>query len=205
MQPEHKSYHNYSGIKLNRTIVVDVKNDKSMTSKKLQYLRGVMNRRYLEFDKYDDDGSIKYITFVSKTFYADTPNAINHATYKYNLIRNDLGFYPQFHYVEKMHGNSVDCYTVSQYEAVCCAAEIDHGDATEEFRYGHMITESEWTFTDSLYGTPISYPASSLQPFIADTSQLEGGYYDIKFRYSLTNGTTNECNRISAFRIKILK
>ena len=119
------------------------------------------------------------------------------------LIRNDLGFYPQFHYLEKMHGNNIEDYTINQYEAICCAAEINDGRKVRDFNSGHSIESTEWTFTNSLDGSIIEHPASSQQPFIADEdSGLSDGYYGISFKYSLTDGAINETKLNSAFRIK---
>lgn len=207
MTPDDSRFKDYSGIKLTRTVVIDVMND-TYTEHKLTFLRGVMSEDFLEFAKYDytdnNNPKLKYLIYVSKQFYAKLPKVIlqNKYKHKYDIIRNDLGFYPQFHYLEQMTGDSIDKYTISQYEAVCCAAEINTGNSIEEFRYGKLISESEWTFTNTVTGKTIEYPASSLQPFVADKSILDTGYYDIKFKYSLTNGITNEYKLNSAFRIK---
>jgi hypothetical protein len=121
----------------------------------------------------------------------------------FKIIRNDYGFYPQFHETKKIEGNTIEDYTVKPYEAICAAAEISTGSEVIPFRYGHMIDSAEWTFYNSLTDETIAHPASSRQPFVADNAKvLRPGYYDIKFRYSLNNGTTQECKLNSAFRIK---
>jgi hypothetical protein len=169
---------------------------------------------FLEFARYtdytDNDGNkqrlMSYLIFVSKKFFIDAPKKLydNEYGYKYNIIRNDLGFYPQFHYLEKMDGNSIDNYTINSYEAVCCAAELNNGYKVEDFRYGHMITEAEWTFFNHLTNETIKHPETSRRPFAAKSSNdiMNPGYYDVVFKYSLTDGTTNECRLDSAFRIK---
>ena len=118
-------------------------------------------------------------------------------------LRNDLGFYPQFHNLVLMDGNDVNNYTISQYEAVCCAAEINHGRNNEKFRYGHLIDTAEWKFYNPAYLEEIEHNFSSNQPFVAkEDSLINSGYYDIIFTFSLTNGIKHECRRDSAFRIK---
>ena len=122
-----------------------------------------MDNDFLEFDRYefikdkngnailDENGDPKkdlaYMIFVSKYFYADVPYDIIRRNF--NIIRNDLGFYPQFHKLTLMQGYDIDNYTVSQYDAICCAAEINNFNDIEPFRYGHLINNAEWTFINS--------------------------------------------------------
>lgn len=221
MLPTNDNYKDYNGIKLTRTVVVDLQNKNGlghlMSDKEVAILRGIMSEDYMEFARYeyqdgkpviDDNGKprMNYLIFVSNKFYAELPNAIHNNVYgyKYNIIRNDLGFYPQFHYLEKMDGNTIDKYTVSPYEAVCCAAEINNGYDVEEFRYGHLIQEAEWSFFNHLTNETITHNATSRVPFAikSEYDAMKPGYYDVTFKYSLTNGITDECTLNSAFRIK---
>ena len=202
-------YINYKGIKLTRTVIVDLMNKNGLehihNDSEILFIRALMRDNFLEFARYNTEGKMTYLIFVSKKFYAEVPNAIynNKFNYKFNIIRNDLGFYPQFHYLEKMNGDSIDDYTVNQYEAICCAAEINNGKLVEDFRYGHMIDTAEWSFNNSATVENIQLPFSSRTPFIAKSKpQMNDGYYDVSFKYSLTNGVTNECRLDSAFRIK---
>lgn len=204
MLPTNDRYKTYQGIKLTRTVVVNFI-EQSYTEHQITYLLALMhNHKYLMFAKYQDDmKTYKYLVFVSGKFNVDSPKQLynNLYKYKYDIIRDDLGFYPQFHYLEKVQGNNIENYTINQYEAVCCAAEIDNGNTIEEFRYGHIIDDAEWTFTNNTTGEIVEYPVSSIQPFVMNDTIMDTGYYDIKFRYSLTNGIKNECNLISGFRI----
>lgn len=119
------------------------------------------------------------------------------------IIRNDYGFYPQFHNLVKIEGTSLEDYTVKPYEALCAAAEISLGSETMLFKYGHLIDKAEWTFYNHLTNETITHPASSQVPFVAGTKNiLEQGYYGISFNYSLNNGITKENKLDSAFRIK---
>ena len=162
-----------------------------------------MKSDFLEFSRYNDD-KLTYLIFVSKYFYIDVPNALydNIFNYKYDVIRNDLGFYPQFHYLEKMTGDTIDDYTISQYDAVCCAAEIDDGKTVKQFKYGKLITDFEWAFHNHRNNETIKYPVSSQSPFAGENTIIKNGYYDVSFNYSLTDGTTHNCTLNSAFRIK---
>ena len=103
-----------------------------------------------------------------------------------------------------MDGLNESNYTVSQYEAVCCAPEINIDSKTSKpFRYGKQIVSSEWTFENSSNKNIITNPSSSMQPFVVkSTGLIKPGYYDISFKYSLSNGIEGECKYDSAFRIK---
>ena len=108
--------------------------------------------------------------------------------------------------VEKLNGNSIDDYTLTQYDALCCAVEVNDGNITREFRYGNLIDESEWYFINSSTNEYIPHSNSSRQPFIAksNNTSLEQGYYDIIFNYCLTDGNVQTCKLSSAFRIKYI-
>jgi hypothetical protein len=199
MLPDNSNYENYNGIKLNRTVVFDVNNLSTYDISILEHYF----KDYLAFKRYKDD-KLTYITFVSNTFFADIPEHLNiHPEYK--PIRNDLGFYPQFHDFVKMDGDNESDYTISQYDAICCAAEINIDKRhTIPFRYGNKIESSEWSFIHSVTGEVINHPASSVKPFVASPiGQLKPGYYGISFKYRLGEND-NECRRESAFRIKVI-
>ena len=222
----HNDYKNYNGIKLNHTVIIDVKQitDNNILTIFLEKINELYN--YLNIIKYDSEytnntvnktTNINYITFISRKFnskatYNDEISLLNYLSEmskeyfnnKLKVIRNELVFYPQFHYLEKLDGKTIDNFTVSQYEALCCAAEIENIKGNkEDFRYSHLITGSEWKFYNHLTNKTIDHPSSSQKPFIAnDTNILEPGYYDVSFKYSLSDGTTNEVKLDSAFRIK---
>jgi hypothetical protein len=210
MDPNNSLYdckcYNYTGIRLTRTVVINVgpTSRKQNPNLEIQTMRGFMDNDFLEFVKYDETGSPVYYTYVSKKFYAELPAEVN--TDKYDIIRNDLGFYPQFHELKLIKGDTLEDYTFSQYDALCCAVEINVTPIKKDvFRYGHLIKNAEWTFTNSTNNKDVVYPKSSRVPFIADTKQaMKPGFYDIKFRYSLTDGIEREYSRNSAFRIKYI-
>lgn len=210
MLPSNPLFADYSGIKLNRTVVVNLLNEygvskyTAMEIRRLQYYLS----DYLVFAKYklDEDGNktdiISHLIFISKFFYGECPESVNTT---YDVIRNDLVFYPQFHRLEKIGGDTLDDYTITQYDAICCAAEIETLDGSIiPFRYGHRITDSEWSFANNTDLNVLEHPSSSRQPFIANqkNTYIPDGFYDISFKFSLDDGTTQECRLDSAFRKK---
>lgn len=207
MLPTNPLYESYKGIKLSRLVIFDIQNKNDKAYKYGRYeqmvIRGLMDNDFLEFDRVDDAGNITYMVFVSKYFYADIPQEI--IDKKFNIIRNELMFLPQFHKLTLMTGLNADNYTVSQYEAVCCAAEINTLYGVKPFRYSHLIDSAEWTFINATDNSMIYHPSTSRAPFIAtEKTYINPGYYDISFKYSLTNGIADECKLDSGFRIKLI-
>lgn len=207
MLPTNPLYDAYKGIKLSRIVIFDIqnKNDKAYKYGKYEQMviRGLMDNDFLEFDRVDDAGNITYMIFVSKYFYTDVPQEIFDK--KFNIIRNELMFLPQFHKLTLMTGLNADNYTVSQYEAVCCAAEINTLYGVKPFRYSHLIDSAEWTFINATDNSMIYHPSTSRAPFVAnEKTYINPGYYDISFKYSLTNGIADECKLDSGFRIKVI-
>lgn len=203
MHPENPLYLKYNGIKLNRTVILQVCNIDKYDLVNIRY----WFRNYLEFQRYheNNEGELKYLIFVSKYFYEPFPeHMINHPEYR--VIRNDLVFYPQFHNLVKMCGNNEEDFTVSQYEAVCCAPELHiSNDISKPFKYGKQIVSSEWTFINDSNNDIVVNPSSSRQPFVVkDNGLIKPGYYSISFKYSLANGIIGECKSNSAFRIKTI-
>lgn len=187
----------YRGVRLNRTIVIDVRETLAYEISRLRLkLAG-----YLLFDRTGEDGSVRYIIAVSKRFNESTPDGvIGH----YKVIRNDLGFYPQFHTLERIGGNTIEDYTISQYDALCVIPEIHKwGNTYERFRYGHLIESSEWEFVNRSQNLVTTHPSSARVPFISSNNGkiLDDGFYDIVFRYRM-GGDDRELRLDSAFRKK---
>lgn len=188
---------NYKGIKLNRTVVFECKD---ISEEALNYLNEQFEN-YLQFHKCTDD-ALTYLVYVSKRFYEDLPAYEYNEQYK--IIRNDLGFYPQFHSLNIISGDTLNDYTLKQDEAICCAAEIDLIDYNIPFNYGKTLNHAEWEFKNSTTDDVYKLDSSSQQPFVAPNDRiLTPGYYDIKFRYRLNEcDCIHEINLNSAFRIK---
>lgn len=210
--PSHELYNTYNGIKLNKVIIIDIKNDQYLQeindiykSHKVLYLRYVLRKNFIEYAKYDN-GNLTYLIYISKHFFADTPTEVykNYFNYNYKVIRDDLGFFPQFHYLERIKANNkLEDFTINPYEAFCCAVEINTEDGVKDFKYGHMIETAEWTLYNQSSNFTIERYTSVQSPFMVNTTKniLPAGYYDISFKYSLVNGKTNEYILNSAFRI----
>jgi hypothetical protein len=207
MTPSNELYKTYNGIKLNRTVIFnlfDKDGNALYNDSEINYIRKWMSTRYLEFNR-KINNRLSYLIYVSKFFYEDIPWMIKIKDFK--IMRNTLGFYPQFHYVERMNGNTLDDFTISQYDAVCCDIEVSNSsnEYSSKFKYGHLINSSEWVFRNSTTLNEIQHPASVRQPFVANTktNNFMDGYYDIVFRYNLS-GQDHELCLNSAFRKKSL-
>lgn len=208
MLPNDERYNNYNGIKLNRTIVLKIKSKLSAKEKnKLKTLRKKLSNGYLEFERVNND-SIQYLIYVSKKFYEITPPELTNTDSLYEVIRNDLGFYPQFHKLQLLDGNTIEGYTINQYEAICCIPVSINKNKSIEFKYGHNISAFEWEFKNNslLKDNVIKHPGSSQQPFIAKSrkSELDPGFYGITFKYKLSDDNSdkyNEINIASAFKM----
>jgi hypothetical protein len=208
MLPNDERYNNYNGIKLNRTIVLKIKSKLSTKEKnKLKTLRKQLSNGYLEFERVNND-SIQYLIYVSKKFYEITPPELTNTDSLYEVIRNDLGFYPQFHKLQLLDGNNIEDYTINQYDAICCIPVSINKNKSIEFKYGHNISSFEWEFKNNslLKNNVIKHPSSSQQPFIAKSrkSELDPGFYGITFKYKLSDDNSdkyNEINIASAFKM----
>ena len=221
MSSNNELYNSYKGIKLNRTIIIDMLNKnghgKVYNDEEIAKLKDIMQNDFLEFDKReiisDENGNITYgqvtyIVWVSKRFNTEFPDELfnNELNIKFNVIRNSLGFYPQFHNLILMNSNNLEDYTINQYEAICCAAEINNTTlkAPIEFRYGHFIKNAEWSFENATTFDIYNHDTSVRQPFIAchNPEVLKDGYYNVIFRYELIDSTPRELKFNSAFRKK---
>ena len=200
MSPQNPLFESYKGIKLNRTVVIKASDFTKYDLTNIRY----WFKNYLEFQKKVED-KLTYLVFVSKYFYEELPSHIYEHP-EYEIIRNDLVFYPQFHNLIRMQGIAEENYTISQYEAVCCAPEINiNRNNIKPFKYGHKLIDYEWTFCNSAINEYIYNPSSSRQPFVVkDNGLIKPGYYDICFKYSLSDGIQGECTLNSAFRIKTI-
>jgi hypothetical protein len=210
MGPDNPKYYNYNGVKLSRTIVFDVTNKNGKIKPELKgdaldYVRRWMSGDYLEFMKKDAEGNLTYLIYISKKFFADIPSMIKNRWSSYNIIRNDLGFYPQFHKLEKMEGDDINAYTISQYEAVCCGPEILSSSKNKSlpFKYGHLISDVEWSFINNTTGEVIEHTMSVRKPFIVgiNNNSMRDGYYNVSFKYKLYD-TVQNMQLDSAFRKK---
>lgn len=201
----HSINQDHSGIKLNRVIALDVSNN---TDNSLIYVLARLKMilcNYLIFYKYDENNRIKNVIAVSKRFYEDTPN-FKRIESKYTLIKNHLGYFPQFHKLERIAGDSIEDYTISQYDAICVIPEIHkYGNTYEQFRYGHMINDIEWSFINTSNDVIYNIPESARLPHLSSNDEqiVDDGFYDVVFKYKL-GGKQNEMRLNGAFRKKTI-
>lgn len=181
----------------------------------IYYIRAVLGDDYLEYARYENPNTpeekLKYLMFISKKFFAESPKELyeNKYGFNYKVIRDDLGFFPQFHYLELIKPKdtpSISDFSLYPYEAFCCAVEINDENGPKDFKYGHQIKDSEWTVINQsnidTNTNTIEYSNSIRSPFIALNTKktLDPGYYDISFKYCL-DYNINKCVLKSAFRI----
>lgn len=157
----------------------------------------------------------KYYILISKKFYGDdkgfdivVQNILdvlrNTAVYGNCLIRYELGFFYQHHYLEELgvgrsdngyeYGLSLDDYTITDNDTLCVVPDMKYSNITFE--------DVEWIFTNASTKEyrNVEYK-SILEPFVgADVKKgLTPGFYNITFRYKLDD-TWNEVTLNSAFR-----
>ena len=107
-----------------------------------------------------------------------------------NSKKSKFIFVPQFHDLVLLNGNTLDDYTIID-ETLC---------VIPDFKYAKNIVDFEWIFENSSTHEKI-YLKSSKEPFIAktDENKLSNGFYNIIFKYSLSDGNTKEIKLNSAF------
>jgi hypothetical protein len=191
---------------LNRVIAIDVDKKKpglNVHKKHLKLLKllKLLQGNYLTFYQYDNDDSIKTVIAISKKFNQPSPTLD-----EFNVIKNHLGYFPQFHTLERIGGDTIDDYTISQYDAICVIPEIHkYGNTYERFRYGHIITDTEWQFVNTSMNITTDKPGSAIAAIVSSTDRkvMEDGYYDIIFKYRLS-GNVKELRLNGAFRKKTI-
>lgn len=193
----------FKGVKLNRVIAIDVDKKKLGLNVHIRHLALLQFTfsNYLTFYQYDNDGSIKTVIAISKKFNQPSPTLD-----KFNVIKNHLGYFPQFHTLERIGGDTIDDYTISQYDAICVIPEIHkYGNTYERFRYGHIITDTEWQFVNTSMNITTDKPGSAIAAIVSSTDRkvMEDGYYDIIFKYRLS-GNVKELRLNGAFRKKTI-
>lgn len=99
------------------------------------------------------------------------------------ILRNELAYIPQSHYMEPLDRSTIKGLTVKPNEALAVVPNI---------KFLRHIDEYEWIFHNASTLEDITLP-SIKEPFIASTDEnnprLKPGYYDIKFRYKLASET----------------
>ena len=112
------------------------------------------------------------------------------------MIRNDVGFFPENHYLVPIEGDKIEDYIVGRNEALCVIPELNYSRLSSN--------DCEWIFTNMSTGKEIRL-RSVKNPIIAEKASrfLDPGYYKVTFRYKLGNNTgVEEISRISAFIVR---
>ena len=146
----------------------------------------------------EDGRAKKYLIFISKKYGEgnDLPQAVI-SMLAGRTIRDDMGYYPQFHTMTPLGGDDLSGYTIDDSSALSFVPEI---------LWGREIEDCEWIFrnvTRDPHGPGIHM--GSLRETISgsgsEAARLESGYYDIEFRFRLAGeGSTHTVKLASAFR-----
>lgn len=200
---------NKTGIRLNNVLIFlsTELNDRDYFDEQHVYLREHYFITHNDKITRDADGNIisryQYTVCVSKEFDFDPSEWLDNASDspKAKLYKNSYEYFPEFHYLEPLGGDSLDDYTVHDNDAICAIPYIA-GDQTKTLKFGEYIEPYEWTIENTTTGQIINLPGSIREPYITDGSlskTLDPGYYNIRFRYKL-GSNIKELKLLSAFR-----
>ena len=154
------------------------------------YFMILKRAEYSSVEVSEKDMDQLYTICISKKFNFRPKSYLN--AYKTsNMIKNTYTYIPQFHQLIPLGGDTLLDYTISDDIPVCIKPDI---------KFGKLIKDWEWEFENASTLEIIKLP-SIQEPFVAPTRKelLPRGYYNIKFKYSLIDGQTNEIRMTSAF------
>jgi hypothetical protein len=209
--PVSANKENGSGVKLNHLLIIQVKdNNRNNLGEESVELSNYLENNYFHRTRTiasssDPNDQIIYHIYISKSFWfepdKDNYEKIRDKSKNHILYRDDYIFCPEYHYLENIDDADGDeKYMVHQDEALCVIPDM---------KFGEYINDYEWEFINVSKVNPTSVTfdknISINEPFISNTDykSLDRGYYDITFRYRLSNDITdvNEIKMKSAFRI----
>lgn len=160
---------------------------------------------FTRYSKVTEEGTTYYMFLANQFVVPDSNDCIgrlkSRAKEMFNktdlVIRDDMIYIPQYHYLKPIQGRALKDFQVDKTEALCVVPNI---------KYLKNISEYEWEFVNATTLKSYKLP-SIMEPFIAsndsDNRALEPGYYDIIFRYRLsTKENIQEVRLDSAFFIK---
>lgn len=172
------------GPKLNNILIIKdtIPHDQDKWIKK-NYHTVIKNKHILD----TNDNTIYTICVSKKYYFKPQAKSLD----GYNIYRNDYGFFPNLHKLDKFGGERLEDYTVTD-EILCIAPQ---------FKYGKLITGSEWEFVNYTTGKSFTLPGSIRTPMVLMDGKngLDSGYYNIIFRYCFVDGKTHEIKLNSAF------
>lgn len=171
----------HNSIKFNHLIVAT--NDNS------EQVKLYLDTNYYKLDlgkKIDQKDTTIYI---SKKYVGDEDLIEKTKKIGIKYIHNKYMFIPQFHEIEEFGGVNIEDYTIYD-DTLCCIPNI---------RYSLDIDEWEWVFENCSTNEKFNIP-SIQDPFITPQSTtLTKGFYNIIFKYKLSNNKLNEIKINSAF------
>ena len=162
--PTTTSTNGRTGICLNNILVLsgDYTNDKELDG------------YYYMSTRKDDKDNIKYTVCVSKSFDFKPASIHNFDIYKPFIVRNDYGYFPEFHYIMEIDGEEEKDFYIYD-DAVIVKSELP---------WGLEIDGYDWEFYNASTGE--SFEGRNLQsPMVSAGVSLSKGYYDIIFRYKI--------------------
>lgn len=195
---DNPQYYNIKGICLNHLLIIKNSNMKVLTDSDLE----ILNQNYFHLQKNVITNGSKatdsyiYEIYISKKFGFRPLNdknmsavygKIKNENYNY-IFKEDYIFIPEFHQLVPLDYNNLDkqedleYYTITKTDAVCVIPELSYGRSIEGF---------DWEFINA--SRPLDKPIqlkNIKEPFIArdeNASELNPGYYNIRFNYRLTN------------------
>lgn len=104
-----------------------------------------------------------------------------------HLYKISHEYFPEFHYLQELEGNTINDYTVYDNDAICAVPFIS-GDRSNSLKYGKIIEPVEWIFENITTGKTIKIDRSIREPYITNgrlEKELDYGYYNIIFNYIL--------------------
>lgn len=159
-------------------------------------------KNFKRYNRKDPNSNNEYYIYVANRFnlredgmLEALKQSVNRAGCNTYVLRSDLSYFPQDHYMEPLDRSTKEGLTVYSNEALCVVPNM---------KYLRHLSEYEWVFYNASTLEEIKLP-SIKEPFIAPTDEkqqvLKPGYYDIKFRYKLSSDTNhyNEVSLSSAF------
>ena len=202
------------GVKLNNIVVLDLQKINIVNNKVPDFANVCFPSSMWKVYAKEKNNIYSYLIAVSKYYIYDTDelfdpeiglkNAIakycQNVDYynegRYIMIRNDVGFFPENHYLVPIEGNKIEDFTVNKNEALCVIPELNYSRLD--------VKEYEWVFINKSTRKEVKL-RSVKNPFIANEEGrlLEPGYYTIVFRYKLgSNSGIKELAVSSAFLVK---
>lgn len=109
------------------------------------------------------------------------------------MYNNGYKYFSEFYEMMELAGDKIENYSLFDDESICICTDL---------KFGRYITEYEWEFENASSGD-IFYPDITTEsPFVHPDKivKLTPGYYNVNFKYKLTDGRENVIKLNSAFK-----